>query len=134
MARKLAQKMEESVLLSAGENDSSPPPQGLSPGGCHPSLQGQLLWPSLLSKGGSEVSLRRKLTCLSYSSGPRPTPLCPSRLTSASSVACFGQCVFIPSESSCREFRFRFATLPRLFFLTPTVKRNGSSSFLGGWN
>ena len=60
-----------------------------------------------------------------HPSAPRGWPL-PPRLP------CFGQCVFIPSESSCREFPFRFTTLPRLFFLTPTAKRNGSSSFWGG--
>lgn len=52
--------------------------QGLSPGGCHLLIQGQLLWPSLPSKRGSEVSLGRKLSCSSPSSGPQTHTLCPS--------------------------------------------------------
>lgn len=63
---------------------------------------------------------------------PDPHPSAPRGWPLAPRLPCFGQCVFMPSESSCREFPFRFTTLPRLFFLTPTAKRNGSSSFLVG--
>lgn len=110
----------ERMFLSLGENYSSSSPQvavSLAQGhtlrGCRQLIKGQLPRSNLLQQDGSEVSLRRKLSCSSSANVPQTSTPAPPRLTFASSLPCFRHCFLFhfraAAENSCLDSWLYFA-------------------------